>query len=407
MRILGSEDCSKYPQVTSDKLFVKGGEPHPDGLFSTVIFGTSPRERSERFGSIHFNTELIHPEVWILLKRAFRKKLKAILELKPYTITDTGDIVIYEDDTVESTKGHQIFIGLPALISRLQELNLPDTISGNILKKIFNIAPFALKISCIIVIPPEYRKVIDEFTLDPLNQAYVNLIKYSKNLVSIPKDFSNETYARYVNLMQLQIEQIYEALSSKLGKKMGAIRMYLLGKRLDFTARGVIVGDPKIPIDTLGVPVRIAVKLFEPWLIRSLTLEHHFKTDEAVDIITRISMGFTKPGHIAYDTVKEALKEITKDRVVLAKRDPALHRLSWQAYRIQLVDDNAIHVNPLHTVGMNADFDGDTIISIISLDIGQNKYELTCHISDLERAVVVLDENELVRGVEFDDQELN
>jgi DNA-directed RNA polymerase beta' subunit len=384
--MLGSDWCSTLPRVTSDRLFMRSGEPHPDGLFSTVIFGDNMKDRSERFASIHFNTQLFHPEVWRLLRKVFRDKIKAILNLIPYTITQEGDIKLLDEKDLENTDNY--YIGLSALIDRIFEVKIPENTYGNKLKTIIDKYPDKVRISCIDVIPPIYREVKDEVNLDPLNQAYVNLIKYSNNIVTLAKDYKDEIYNKYINLMQLQIQKIYEYIESKVGKKFGAVRQYLLGKRIDFTGRAVIIPGPDLDLDELGIPIRMAVKLFEPWVIRDL-LRQGYALDQALELVNKISKGFIKSGK-EYEDVKHTLEVITKDRVVLAKRDPALHRLSWQAYKIKLTEDDVISVNPLHTTGHNADFDGDSVLSDVNIviDINGNKQELNVHISELEELEV-------------------
>jgi DNA-directed RNA polymerase subunit beta' len=140
-----------------------------------------------------------------------------------------------------------------------------------------------------------------------------------------------------------------KSLSDGLKSKHGLFRQNLLGKRVDYSGRSVIVVGPELDLDQCGLPKHMALELFRPFVISGL-----LKRELAYNIrgANRLIDDGTKE-------VWEILEEVIKGKYVLLNRAPTLHRLGIQAFRPTLIEGNAIHVHPLICTAFNADFDGD------------------------------------------------
>jgi len=140
-----------------------------------------------------------------------------------------------------------------------------------------------------------------------------------------------------------------KSLSDNLKGKRGLFRQNLLGKRVDYSGRSVIVVGPELALDQCGLPKHMALELFKPFVIAEL-----LKRELAYNI--------RGAGRLIEDGIPEVwaiLEDIIKDKYVLLNRAPTLHRLSIQAFKPILVEGNAIQVHPLVCTAFNADFDGD------------------------------------------------
>ena len=140
-----------------------------------------------------------------------------------------------------------------------------------------------------------------------------------------------------------------KSLSDMLRGKQGRFRQNLLGKRVDYSGRSVIVVGPELRLNQCGLPRRMAVELFKPFIMRRLMeqgLSHNIKS--ARRLVER-----NKP------EVYDILEEVVKEQPVLLNRAPTLHRLSIQAFEPVLIDGSAIQIHPLVCSAFNADFDGD------------------------------------------------
>jgi len=140
-----------------------------------------------------------------------------------------------------------------------------------------------------------------------------------------------------------------KSLSDMLRGKQGRFRQNLLGKRVDYSGRSVIVVGPELKLNQCGLPRRMAVELFKPFIMRRLMeqgLSHNIKS-------ARRRVERNKP------EVYDILEEVVKEQPVLLNRAPTLHRLSIQAFEPVLIDGSAIQIHPLVCSAFNADFDGD------------------------------------------------
>lgn len=139
------------------------------------------------------------------------------------------------------------------------------------------------------------------------------------------------------------------SLADMLKGKQGRFRQNLLGKRVDYSARSVIVVGPHLRLDECGIPKRMALELFRPFVIQKI-----IERGLAYNIKTANRLIDQAPAE-----VWEILEEVILDRKVLLNRAPTLHRLSIQAFRPVLLEDLAIQIPPMVTTAFNADFDGD------------------------------------------------
>lgn len=140
-----------------------------------------------------------------------------------------------------------------------------------------------------------------------------------------------------------------KSLSDSLKSKRGLFRQNLLGKRVDYSGRSVIVVGPELKLDECGLPKHMALELFRPFIISGL-----LKRELAYNI-----RGANRLIDDGVKEVWEILEEVIKDKYVLLNRAPTLHRLGIQAFRPILIEGNAIQVHPLVCTAFNADFDGD------------------------------------------------
>lgn len=150
-----------------------------------------------------------------------------------------------------------------------------------------------------------------------------------------------------------------KSLSDALRGKQGRFRKNLLGKRVDYSGRSVIVVDPELKIYECGVPKAMAVELFKPFIIRELEKEGYAQT---VKVARRLLEEGAKE-------VWEILERIIKKHPVLLNRAPTLHRLSVQAFFPKLVEGKALRISPLICEPFNADFDGDTMSIHVPLSV--------------------------------------
>ena len=140
-----------------------------------------------------------------------------------------------------------------------------------------------------------------------------------------------------------------KSLSDMLKGKQGRFRQNLLGKRVDYSGRSVIVVGPDLALDECGLPKRMALELFKPFVMRKLVDHGHAHNIKAAKrLVERVD-----------PRVWEVLEEVIADHVVLLNRAPTLHRLGIQAFRVRLIEGSAIQIHPLVCTAFNADFDGD------------------------------------------------
>ena len=221
------------------------------------------------------------------------------------------------------------------------------------------------------VIPPELRPLVPleggRFATSDLNDLYRRVIIRNnrlKRLIEIKapevilrneKRMLQEAVdslfdnTRKVNAVRTESNRALKSLSDMLKGKQGRFRQNLLGKRVDYSGRSVIVVGPTLELHECGLPKNMAAELFKPFIIRKLLERGIVKTvKSAKKIVDRKS-----------PVVWEILENVMKGHPVLLNRAPTLHRLGIQAFQPKLIEGKAIQLHPLVCSGFNADFDGD------------------------------------------------
>ena len=142
---------------------------------------------------------------------------------------------------------------------------------------------------------------------------------------------------------------VLKSLTDLLRGKQGRFRQNLLGKRVDYSGRSVIVVGPNLKLNECGLPRKMALELFKPLVMNALVIQgyaHNIKSAK-------------RKAESGDDEVWDILQEVIKDHPVLLNRAPTLHRLGIQAFQPVLVEGSAIRLHPLVCPAFNADFDGD------------------------------------------------
>ncbi|HLC92047.1 MAG TPA: hypothetical protein VJC09_03260, partial [Candidatus Saccharimonadales bacterium] len=236
------------------------------------------------------------------------------------------------------------------------------------------IKPNSLCLNVLPVIPPDLRPMVQltggRFATSDLNDLYRRVINRNNRLKKLIELNAPEVIRRNEQrMLQEAVDALIDnnnarsgravaatgqrrrlkSLSDMLKGKQGRFRQNLLGKRVDYSGRSVIVAGPELKIYQCGLPKMMALELFKPFVIGHLiTNEHAHNIRSATRMI--------EAGEIP---VWDALDEVIKGKYVLLNRAPSLHRLSIQAFQPVLIEGKAIQLHPLVCKGFNADFDGD------------------------------------------------
>ena len=221
------------------------------------------------------------------------------------------------------------------------------------------------------VIPPDLRPMVQldggRFATSDLNDLYRRVVNRNNRLKHLIKLQAPEVIVRNEKrMLQEAVDSLVDnsrrgkaislrgrrqlkSLSDMLKGKQGRFRRNLLGKRVDYSGRSVIVVGPDLRLHQCGLPKRMALELFRPFVMRKLVeYNHAINVKGAKRLIER-----------EVPEVWEVLEEVIKTRPVLLNRAPTLHRLGIQAFEPLLVEGNAIQIHPLVCSAFNADFDGD------------------------------------------------
>jgi len=364
--------------VSSSEYFIgKSNQLHPEGLFSESIFGMmESKERGQNFSFINLHCKIIHPALDSVFKRLNRKILDAIYKKESFKLTEDG--ILIKDDNGEIN-------GLSAVIDNFNKFKFDD--NGNLHRKnLINMIMMYQKakmlfITKTLVIPAAYRDIqIDSInnavTITQINDYYSNIIRQSLQLQSVAP--GTEIFDVVSAKMYQFVIDLYTFITSKIGKKQGLIRNKVLGRRLDFSARAVIGGgSDKIKIDEIGVPFKLLLKLFEPFLLHDLMTSgnvNHIELEEYLKDYNGVSLSIPnlrklfsgvyngdKLPHLLEELLKTSVRRVIVGKVLLAKRDPAIQEGSVQAFKPVMVDGNIIQLSVLACGSFNADFDGDQI----------------------------------------------
>src|SRR3989344_5051716 len=236
-------------------------------------------------------------------------------------------------------------------------------------------------LACVPVIPPDLRPLVPldggRFATSDLNDLYRRVINRNNRLKSILKLKTPDVIVRNEKrMLQEAVDALFDngrhghpvmgagnrplkALSEMLKGKQGRFRQNLLGKRVDYSGRSVIVVGPELRLNQCGLPKKMALDLFEPFIVKRL------KDLGLVYTIRSAKKMIQKQAPEVWDV----LEEIIKGHPVLLNRAPTLHRLGIQAFEPILIEGKAIRIHPLVTPAFNADFDGDQMAVHIPLSI--------------------------------------
>ncbi len=221
------------------------------------------------------------------------------------------------------------------------------------------------------VIPPDLRPMVQldggRFATSDLNDLYRRVINRNNRLNRLLELGAPDVIVRNEKrMLQEAVDSLIDngrrgravsrsgkrklkSLSDLLKGKQGRFRRNLLGKRVDYSGRSVIVAGPDLKLHQCGLPKKMALELFKPFVMRKL-VEHNFAHNikSAKRLVDRMD-----------PAVWDVLEEIIKSRPVLLNRAPTLHRLGIQAFEVTLIEGSAIQLHPLVCAAFNADFDGD------------------------------------------------
>jgi DNA-directed RNA polymerase subunit beta' len=231
------------------------------------------------------------------------------------------------------------------------------------------------------VIPPDLRPLVlldsGNFATSDLNDLYRRIINRNNRLRKLVDLNAPEVIIRNEKrMLQQSVDALFDnnrckrpvlgssnrplkSLTDMIKGKQGRFRENLLGKRVDYSARSVIVVGPRLRLHQCGLPKKIALELYQPFIIRKLKeLGHADTIKSAKKMLERKD-----------EEVWDILEAVIKNHPVLLNRAPTLHRMGIQAFEPNLVEGNAIHLHPLVCKGFNADFDGDQMAVHLPLSI--------------------------------------
>ena len=231
------------------------------------------------------------------------------------------------------------------------------------------------------VIPPDLRPLVlldsGNFATSDLNDLYRRIINRNNRLRKLVDLNAPEVIIRNEKrMLQQSVDALFDnnrckrpvlgssnrplkSLTDMIKGKQGRFRENLLGKRVDYSARSVIVVGPKLKLHQCGLPKKIALELYQPFIIRKLKeLGHADTIKSAKKMLERKD-----------EEVWDILEQVIQNHPVMLNRAPTLHRMGIQAFEPILVEGNAIHLHPLACKGFNADFDGDQMAVHLPLSI--------------------------------------
>ncbi len=236
-------------------------------------------------------------------------------------------------------------------------------------------------LTCLPVIPPELRPLVPldggRFATSDLNDLYRRVINRNNRLRRLMELKAPEIIVRNEKrMLQESVDALFDngrrgrvitgtgkrplkSLAEMLKGKQGRFRQNLLGKRVDYSGRSVIVVGPDLKLHQCGLPKKMALELFKPFLYAKL---------DKLGLATTIKQA-KKMVEKEREEVWDCLEDIIREHPVLLNRAPTLHRLGVQAFEAKLIEGNAIELHPLVCAAFNADFDGDQMAVHIPLSI--------------------------------------
>ncbi len=382
---------------------------------------THSRVRRKRMGHINLAAPCIH--IWFFkaipnhigtLLGMKTASLEKIIYFQDYVVTDAGQSplkvgqLLSEDEYREATNKYgnsfKASMGAEAIKAMLANLDLKalgDELRATISKtnsaqkikdltkrlkainalKSSNNKPEWMVMEVVPVIPPDLRPLVllesGNFATSDLNDLYRRIINRNNRLKKLIDLNAPEVIIRNEKrMLQQAVDSLLDnsrcrrpvpgsnnrplkSLSDMIKGKQGRFRENLLGKRVDYSARSVIVVGPHLKLHQCGLPKRIALELYQPFIIRKL------KQHGLADTIKSAKRMIERRDEQIWDI----LEEVIHQHPVLLNRAPTLHRMGVQAFEPVLVEGNAIMLHPLSCSGFNADFDGDQMAVHLPLSI--------------------------------------
>ncbi|MES2736359.1 MAG: DNA-directed RNA polymerase subunit beta' [Verrucomicrobiota bacterium] len=383
---------------------------------------TLSRVRRERMGHIELAVPVTHiwfykcmPSRIGLMLDMTARSLERVIYYEDYMVVDPGstpllrgqlltEVDLREAEEQYGADAFRVGMGAEAIRDIFSQINLTDAIkdledamtktrSKQIRKKLAkrlklcqgfaesHSRPEAMIMEVLPVIPPDLRPLVPleggRFATSDLNDLYRRVINRNNRLKNLLQLRTPDVIIRNEKrMLQEAVDALFDngrhgrpvtgagnrplkSLSDMLKGKSGRFRQNLLGKRVDYSGRSVIVIGPDLTLNQCGLPKKMALVLFEPFIIRRLKemgLVHTVRS--AKKMIERRT-----------PEVWDILDEVTKGHPVLLNRAPTLHRLSIQAFEPKLIEGEAIRVHPLVCGAYNADFDGDQMAVHVPLSI--------------------------------------
>ena len=371
---------------------------------------TKSKVRRERMGHIELATPVSHiwyfkgvPSSMGLILDISPRQLEKVLYFASYIVTDPGNTELKQNQILSEQEYRDVYekygnkftasMGAEAIRDLLERIDLDELSAelkselegaqgqkkGKIIKRLEIVEAFRLSnnrpewmiLSVIPVIPPDLRPMVQldggRFATSDLNDLYRRVINRNNRLRRLLELGAPEIIIRNEKrMLQEAVDALInngrrgrtvtgpgnralKSLSDLLKGKQGRFRQNLLGKRVDYSGRSVIVVGPEMKIYQCGLPKEMAIELFKPFVMKELVargLAHNIKS--AKRMVERV-----KP------EIWDVLEDVIKEHPVLLNRAPTLHRLGIQAFEPKLVDGRALKLHPLVCTAYNADFDGD------------------------------------------------
>ncbi|OGX05997.1 MAG: DNA-directed RNA polymerase subunit beta' [Omnitrophica WOR_2 bacterium GWA2_47_8] len=378
--------------------------------------------RRERMGHIELACAVTHiwfykavPSRLAALMQVGLRDLEKLIYYEEYIVLDPGETTLkknqflsedeYQEALVKHGGAFKAKIGAEAVRELLRETDLNTlckklhkdlekaTPNGTNAKKIaktlkivedFKASPNKpewMVLEVLPVIPPDLRPLVPleggRFATSDLNDLYRRVINRNNRLKKLIDLKAPEIIIRNEKrMLQEAVDALLDngrhgrpvlgsgnrplkSLSDMLKGKQGRFRMNLLGKRVDYSGRSVIVVGPDLKLHQCGLPKKMALELFEPFIIRRLREKGFVHTIK----------GAKRMVERAKIEVWDILDEVIKDHPIMLNRAPTLHRLSIQAFQPVLIEGKAIKLHPLVCTAFNADFDGDQMAVHVPLSL--------------------------------------
>jgi len=426
-----SEFCKNLPEITSSKIIGTKGKFVENGLFSEVIFGpiknytcqcgifhgqskigicnickveiTNSGERRKRFAKIKLPVEVVNPIFHDLVLSAGgpRNKLNDLMmnEGVLYKKDNKYNVVLNQNDIPQDAEVFEYHGAIFELVKGLSEQNI-----NNEKWKYINDNLDKLMINNIIVLPADLRpasKMSDSkndysHVIDKINRRYRKLLIKNEKMANTHVDirnFSRKIYFDYFRQIQKVVNELYDFVLESLSTKDGLIRGHILGKRIDFSGRAVIVPDPTLNLDECKLPYFMFLELFKIYIAKSLIEVGYYKFLNMA--IQHVNSCISSKSYNLFDFCQVMLEK--NQYVCILNRQPSLHRLGMLGFKIKLEnpihyikdingnlienDDpeikesykwvythsNVIKIHPLVCPCFNADFDGDQMAVYIPI----------------------------------------